>query len=140
VRAVVDPGVLIAAAISRTQDSATVELVRQWRHDRFELVASDRLVAEFAAVAQRSWFRERVSDRQADQLIADLRQRAILVDEPQHVRPVTRDPDDDYLVGLARSTAADALVSGDRDLTDLTLGDVRLLTPRAFLDQLADLG
>jgi predicted nucleic acid-binding protein len=57
-----------------------------------------------------------------------------------HVRPVTRDPDDDYLVGLARSTAADALVSGDRDLTDLTLGDVRLLTPRAFLDQLADLG
>jgi predicted nucleic acid-binding protein len=78
VRTVVDPGGLIAAAISRTQDSATVELVRQWRHDRFELVASDRLVAEFATVAQRSWFRERLSNRQADQLIADLRQREIV--------------------------------------------------------------
>lgn len=135
-RAVVDPGVLVAAALSRTRGSATVELVRQWRVGRFEVVASGWLVAEFAAVVSRPWFRERVSGEQADRLVADLRRRATLVDEPQDVPPVSRDPDDDYLVALSQSAAADALVSGDRDLTELALAGVVVLTPRAFLDQL----
>jgi putative PIN family toxin of toxin-antitoxin system len=140
VRTVVDPGVLIAAAISHTHGIATVELGRQSRRGRFDLVASDRLVAELAALTQRPWFRERVGGQQTHRLIADLRQRALVAAEPENVRPVSRDPDDDYLVALARSTAVDALVSGDRDLTELVLTDVKILTPRVFLEQLADLG
>ena len=31
---------------------------------------------------------------------------------------ILRDPDDDYLVALARGAGAEAIVSGDRDLLD----------------------
>jgi predicted nucleic acid-binding protein len=49
-----------------------------------------------------------------------------------------RDPDDDYLVALARTTSADALVSIDRDLLDPTINDIAICTPTAFLQRLAD--
>jgi len=53
---------------------------------------------------------------------------------------VTRDPGDDYLVALAvaadADAGADALVSGDRDLTDLTGAGVAVLTPRGLIEQL----
>jgi predicted nucleic acid-binding protein len=42
------------------------------------------------------------------------------------------------LISCSRTVAAgaDALVSGDRDLTDLTDADVAVLTPRALVEQL----
>lgn len=49
---------------------------------------------------------------------------------------MSRDPDDDYLIALARTARADALVSGDADLTDLDLTDLPVLTPRQFLEDL----
>jgi predicted nucleic acid-binding protein len=58
-----------------------------------------------------------------------------LVNDPPGVEPITRDPKDDYLVRLARSATATALVSGDRDLLEAVIGDVEVLTPRAFIDR-----
>jgi predicted nucleic acid-binding protein len=50
---------------------------------------------------------------------------------------VTQDPDDDYLVALAAAAESDVLVSGDHHLTDLKrVGDMRIVTPREFLDEL----
>lgn len=34
-------------------------------------------------------------------------------------KPVCRDPDDDHVLACALATPADAIVSGDKDLTDL---------------------
>jgi predicted nucleic acid-binding protein len=48
-----------------------------------------------------------------------------------------RDPDDDYLIELARTAHADALVSIDRDLLDASIDDIAIRTPTAFLRQLA---
>jgi uncharacterized protein len=59
-----------------------------------------------------------------------------LVSDPDDVTSVSTDPDDDYLVALARAAAVDALVSGDEDLTSLELADLRILTPRQVLDRL----
>jgi predicted nucleic acid-binding protein len=53
--------------------------------------------------------------------------------EPPEVSP---DPDDDYLIALARVAGADYLISGDRHLLDLTDPDPPVLTPRQFLDLL----
>lgn len=44
-----------------------------------------------------------------------------------------RDPDDDYLVELARIAKVDVLVSGDKDLLALDERIVRVLTPREAL-------
>jgi putative PIN family toxin of toxin-antitoxin system len=46
-----------------------------------------------------------------------------------------RDADDDKFLEVAVNGAADCIVSGDGDLLELDpLGDVRILTPRAFLE------
>jgi predicted nucleic acid-binding protein len=61
---------------------------------------------------------------------------ALMLRDPPDPVAVTRDPNDDYLVALAIAAQADALVSGDRDLTDLQDPPVSVLTPRTFLDRL----
>lgn len=43
----------------------------------------------------------------------------------QTPEPATRDPDDDYLIALARAARADLIVSVDRDLLDADLEDAR---------------
>lgn len=50
----------------------------------------------------------------------------------------TRDPDDDYLLALARSADVDVLVSGDRDLTDLADTEPSIETPAEFSRRLED--
>jgi predicted nucleic acid-binding protein len=59
------------------------------------------------------------------------------------VQGVTADPDDDYIAGVAYLGQADLIISGDPHLTNLDSirrGDggviARVLTPRAFLDEL----
>ncbi|MDP8930421.1 MAG: putative toxin-antitoxin system toxin component, PIN family, partial [Actinomycetota bacterium] len=72
---------------------------------------------------------------EARKFVSQLHSRAELFDDPAEVPAVSRDPDDDYLVVLARSANV-ALVSGDQDLTRLELSDLHVLTPREFLDAL----
>jgi len=50
----------------------------------------------------------------------------------------TRDPNDDYLVALARLAKADAIVSVDLDLLEADLDGVAAYRPRAFLELLAE--
>ena len=51
---------------------------------------------------------------------------------------VCRDPDDDYLVALARAALVDALVTGDRDLLELEETPVAVITARELIERLAD--
>lgn len=60
----------------------------------------------------------------------------MVADDPAVPPPVSRDPRDDYLVALARATSAHVLVSGDDDLLDLDLPDLKIVSPREFLDLL----
>jgi predicted nucleic acid-binding protein len=52
------------------------------------------------------------------------------------VEALSADPDDEYLIDLARAAGADALVSGDAHLLDLR-GVVPVMTPAQFLASLA---
>ena len=51
-------------------------------------------------------------------LCAMVRGIASIFSDPAHPPRVVRDPADDYLVALARSAQADAVVTADRDLLD----------------------
>ena len=53
-----------------------------------------------------------------------------MVDDPDPVQPVSRDPDDDYLVALALQSGAEAIDSGDLDLREALGLPVEVLTPR----------
>ena len=61
---------------------------------------------------------------------------AIIVDAPALDGPVSADPDDDMFLAAALAAQAPVIVSGDRDLLDVSgWRDIAVLSPRQFLDQ-----
>jgi putative PIN family toxin of toxin-antitoxin system len=123
--------VLVSAAISR---GLPRELVLLWHEGAFELVVSYDLLYELEVVLLREKFRRYLSEGEALEYILWLRESATLAHEGDVVRPVSPDPDDDYLIALARSSSVDYLVSGDPHLTRLEDPRPPVLTPRAFLE------
>lgn len=133
-RAVLDPNVLVSALISASGPPR--QIVVAWADERFELIASPALLEELRTVLARPKFRRWVSAATAAEFVQGLEDAAVLVDDPDPLsRPTrSRDPDDDYLVGLTLEAKADCLVSGDPDLVDLVGSGPRVLTPRQFLE------
>jgi uncharacterized protein len=135
-RVVLDPGVLIAALISPT--GAPFHLVQAWLDGHFDLVVSPKLLAELNRVLLRPKFRRYSTEEQAEEYVDQFQRFATLVFDPEVISGLTPDPDDDYLVALARSAGSHFLVSGDAHLTQLIEPAPPVLTPRAFLNMLED--
>jgi uncharacterized protein len=134
VRVVLDPNVLISALLSPKGPSA--EILGAWIAERFELVVSENLLAELDDVLARSKFRRWVAESDCLQFVAVLAQSATVVGDPPAPAGLSPDPDDDYLIALARTAGADYLVSGDRHLTELVDPSPPILAPREFVDTL----
>jgi uncharacterized protein len=133
-RAVLDTNVLVSALISPGGPSAA--LLLELRAGAFELVVSPTLLAELAEVLGRPRFRTYVTVAEAV-AYAELvgHEGTIHDDPPPSERPLCADPDDEYLIDLARAAGADVLVSGDSHL--LILRDVvPVMTPAEFLASL----
>jgi predicted nucleic acid-binding protein len=93
------------------------------------MVTCPRLLAELTAVLQRPTFRPYATLDEVNAFVAEVARygtRLADVDDPPRV---SRDPNDDYLVALARTAGARALVSGNRDLTEMPDPDPQVLTP-----------
>ena len=130
-RAVLDTNVLVSALISPGGPSAA--LVLELRAGAFELVASPALLAELREVLRREKFRRYVTEAEAVAFVELIRHEATILDDPAPGgRPLSADPDDEYLVDLARAAAADALVSGDAHLLNLR-ERLPVITPAEFL-------
>jgi putative PIN family toxin of toxin-antitoxin system len=128
---VVDPNVLVSALITPAGTSA--QLLDELRDGAYELVASPALLAELKGVLRRAKFRAYLSLAEVDDYVELLRSESIVVGDPPPLgEPATKDPQDEYLVALARAARADALVSGDPHLTALR-GSLPVLTPAEFL-------
>jgi uncharacterized protein len=132
VRAVLDPNILIAALLSRSGTPA--QLVSRWLAGEFELVASEKLIAEFERALAYPKLRTRVSTEEAAGFVAVLRHGAVLAADPAEPPRRSTDPGDDYLIALAEQERA-VLVSGDQHLTTLS-ADLPIETARDFLDKL----
>lgn len=132
IRAVIDPGVLIAGLISPR--GAPAGIIRAWQHGVFEMVISAKLLDELTATLLRPKFRQWIGENDAVAFVEILRLSAIVVDDPATADRVSRDPDDDYLIALARAAGAHVLVSGDRDLTSIDADEPPIVTPRRFLE------
>jgi putative PIN family toxin of toxin-antitoxin system len=132
VRVVLDANVLVSAVISTAGPPR--EIVGAWVDGRFELVASPALLDELRDVLARPRFRRWVSTATAAEFVDGLAQDALILDDPPAQPGLSPDPDDDYLIALARAAGADYLVSGDRHLLDLADAEPPVLTPRRFLD------
>ena len=130
-RAVLDANVLISALLAPAAASAT--LLRRWLDGEFELVVSERLLAELRRALAYPKLRAHVSGEEADAFVELLRGAAVMAADPASPPRISRDSGDDYLLALARATAA-VLVSGDQDL--LALRDAPVESPRSFASKL----
>jgi hypothetical protein len=135
-RAVLDVDVLVSALISPA--GAPARLLVELRAGAFEVVISPLLLAELREVLARPRFRAWVSVEDAAAFVTVIELDAMLFEDP----PPTdgggvADPDDQYLIDLARVARADALVTGDARLLDRR-GQLPIVTPRQFLDSLDD--
>jgi uncharacterized protein len=138
VRAVLDPNVLVSAVISPA--GAPREILTAWTQGCFDLIVSPQLIGELRDVLARPKFRRWVSTETAVDYLDGLTDAATVIDDPPVQPGLSPDPDDDYLVTLARAADAHYLVSGDRHLTGLTDPTPPILTPRQFRDRLTDAG
>ena len=55
-----------------------------------------------------------------------------LVDDPAEISNETRDPNDDYLIALARTNDVEFIVSGDKDLLEWEAQQPTVMTPTRF--------
>lgn len=132
---VIDSNVLVSAAISPTGAPAVIlDLIDA---GAITAIASPRLLAELDGVLRREKFRTWLDLDEVTAYLDEFERLAEAVDDPSEVPTVSPDPDDDYLIALARTTHADAVISGDSDLTGLALTGMPTLTPRQLLDELA---
>jgi len=133
-RAVLDTNVLVSALISPGGGSA--RLLLELRSGAFELILSPLLLAELREVLRRDKFRRYVSEAEADAYVALIRSEGVVRADPgPSLEPISPDPDDEYLIDLARDAGADALVTGDAHLLELR-AIIPVMTPAEFLEVL----
>jgi putative PIN family toxin of toxin-antitoxin system len=103
---------------------------------RFTVVTSEPLLEELAEVLARPRLRKYgITPGNAARLLTLLRRRAELVAVSGELH-VCDDPDDDVFVETAICGGADVVVTGDKVLLGTVVSGVRLVSARAFLDEL----
>jgi uncharacterized protein len=117
VRAVFDINVLISGLLA--SDGVSARLIRRWLEGDFELIVSERLLAELRRALAYPKLRARVSVAASNEFIGLVRATATLRPDPPNPPQQSRDPGDDYLLALAESSSS-ILVSGDRDILALS--------------------
>jgi putative PIN family toxin of toxin-antitoxin system len=129
VRAVLDPYVIISAALSR--EGAPARVLLAWQQGIFELIVSAALLAELGRALSYPKLRSRVDEPAAAELVDWLTRNATLAKDSPDAPAGSADPNDDYLLALAAAEQA-ILVSGDKHLLALAQ-ELPILAPAPFL-------
>jgi predicted nucleic acid-binding protein len=111
-------------------------LVTAATQGRVQLITCPALWAELTAVLARPKISSRLATGGGERFVHALRLLATEVDDPTPIPRVVSDPRDDYLIALARQERAHRLVSGDQAVLAASVADLRIVTPREFVDEL----
>jgi putative PIN family toxin of toxin-antitoxin system len=133
-RLVVDASVLASAAAGH-QDSPSRRVLDAAVGGDVEMVACDRLLDEFDRALHRRYFTQRLTPEERAVIVELVALTVVMLPDPHTPPPVLRDPDDDYIVALARAANADAIVTGDKDLLDHAGLEPPAITPRTACER-----
>lgn len=117
-RLVVDASTLVSGVASRPGGGPPWLLLLALLDFDFEAVVCPKLIDEFSDALGGRYFQERFDADDLSGIVANVEEVAVELKNPKRVERLLRDPDDDYLIALAREAGADAIVTGDRDLLD----------------------
>ena len=132
---VIDANVFVSAAIQR---GASHRIIESWLVGiaEFEVVMCPELLGEIREVlTTRPRLRKWISLERATLFVDTIEAVVDLVDDPAEFQTETRDPNDDYLIALARAHDVDAIVSGDKDLLEWEDQRPPVMTPAQFEDR-----
>lgn len=116
-RLILDANILLAALAGRS--SAPPSLLLAGVHNgEIESVACPLLIEEIRENLGKPYFRARLSELEAQEALDAYVELCVMLPDPENIEPLLRDPEDDYLVALARTAKATAIVTGDKDLLD----------------------
>jgi putative PIN family toxin of toxin-antitoxin system len=135
-RLVLDAGTLASGIVVKRTESPPGRLFVAVRDIAFELVVCPQLLEELRRTLRKPYFGDRISAEEAATAVALIERAAMVFADPADVEPILRDPTDDYLVALAREAAAEAIVTGDKDLLEHTGLEPPAITARAACELL----
>lgn len=135
-RVVLDANVLVSAAISK---GSSHRIVQAWLTDQpFELVVCQRLLEEVDHVlTQRTRLRRWITVPAAKLYLTRVATAADIQPDPEPGPRLSRDPDDDYVIYLARQSNAEFIVTGDDDLLQWSEQDPPTMSPSEFETRLS---
>jgi putative PIN family toxin of toxin-antitoxin system len=135
-RVVIDPNVLLSALVGKP-DAAPALLLDAVHDHVVEMIACPLLMVEVRETLEEPYFRALLNRREAERAASALERVAVMLADPTDPEPVLRDSADDYLLALARSGEAEAIVTGDKDLLDHSGLQPPAIRARAAVDKLA---
>lgn len=133
-RVVLDTNVLISGIFFSGHPG---RILQASRTRKFRLLVSTEVLEEYLAVAER--LARRYSGVEYAGILGLIVQNAELVPSVALPEAVCEDADDDKFLACALTGNASIVVSGDRDLLDVSgYGGIRVLSPKAFVTEFLD--
>jgi putative PIN family toxin of toxin-antitoxin system len=130
-----DTTVLVSAAISRQGNP--YRILRAWQDGELSLIVCPHLLDELREVLFRERLRRFIAWEDALAFVEYLSRAADVRPDPDTVGGlVPEDPEDDFLIALAREAGADYVLSGDRHLTQLASPRPHVITPAQLVAEL----
>lgn len=139
IRSLFDANVLASGIVgARIPASTTGELLRRWRNRDFILVISDHVLEETQRTLAKSYFRQRLTERQAASAIRLLQRKGEHAAVTEVVAGIASHAEDDLVLAAAVSARVPYLVTGDAGL--LAVGRYRgvTITSARFFRSLLD--
>jgi len=117
-RVVIDANVWVSAIIN--PHGLPAILKQLWLSDRFDVVVCVKLIEEITGVLTRPKIQTKyhVSSEDIETIRRLLESKSIMENPLEDFGFSLRDPDDNYLIGLALASKSNFIVTGDRDLID----------------------
>ena len=136
-RVVIDPNLLVSYLLKHRGPIANI-IDTHLAQENFTLLGCVQLLEELDGVLQYPKFQQYFDDETRLRFVALVSALSELVDIPDQVPRLVRDPKDDYLIACALAGDADFIVSGDKDvLVIIAIETVKMVTAKQFLETLS---
>lgn len=116
-RLVIDASTLLSGLLSNSPSPPAL-ILDALRDESFEAILCPTLISQVDRGLRKPYFQAKLREISSRQALGRIEDAAMMLADPITIEPILRDPTDDFLVALARTAKAHAIVTGDHDLLD----------------------